>query len=175
MKSYPAWQKGGFEMDAQIANVQMIAFLETVIDNDLTDAMAVRSEAGAYFTSFEREPAEDGTVWTQIGEKVLVANASDGFIDYLVVSGCPEIYIGRLRAQRATLYEVVKISDIKTQHLLLSSMAKAWSTCDGYDPDWDGVPVSKDALHYSDDLAAAIQRGMPVSTASSGIIAGGWL
>lgn len=162
-------------MEIQIANAQMIKFLETVIDNDLADVVAITSEAGAYWSSFEREAAEDGTVWTQVGSKVLAANATPAFVDYLVVSGCPEIYAGRLRAHRATLSEVVQISDPKAQHLLLLSMARAWETCEGWDPDWDGIPVRKSAVHYSDDLADAVERGMPVGTASSGIIAGGWL
>ncbi|MET3718350.1 hypothetical protein [Arthrobacter sp. UYEF21] len=162
-------------MDIRIANEQMVAFLGLVIANDLADVLAIRSEAGAYWTSFEREPAEDGTVWTQVGTKVLVADGTPAFLDYLMISGCPEIYAGRLRAQRATLSEVAKICDINTKYLLLLSMARAWDNCDGFDPAWDGVPAFKSALHYSDDLADAIQRGMPAGTASSGIIAGGWL
>ncbi|WP_426938568.1 hypothetical protein ACQCSV_13495 [Pseudarthrobacter sp. S3] len=162
-------------MDVRVANEQMSAFLELVIANDLADVIAIRGEAGAYFSSFEREPAEDGTVWTQVGEKVLVANASDGFIDYLVVSGCPEIYAGRLRAQRATLSEVTKLEDARSQYLLLLSMARAWETCEGWDPAWESVPISKSSIHYTNDLADALERGMPIGAASSGIIAGGWL
>lgn len=80
-----------------------------------------------------------------------------------------------MRAQSATLSEVVKIGDPKAKYLLLLSMARAWETCEGWDPEWESVPIRKSAIHYSDDLADALERGMPDGAASSGIIAGGWL
>lgn len=162
-------------MDVRVANEQMVSFLELVIANDLANVVAIRREAGSFWESYDREPAEDGTAWTQIGEKVLVANGTPAFLDYLTVSGCPEIYAGRLRAQSATLSEVVKVSDVKAKYLLLLSMARAWDNCDGWDPDWDGVPISKAAIHYSYDLTDALDRGMPEDMARTGIIAGGWL
>ncbi|UZX02491.1 hypothetical protein F8G81_07565 [Arthrobacter sp. CDRTa11] len=162
-------------MDVRIANAQMVKFLGTALANDLADAVAIRREAGSYWEVLERESVKDGTAWTQIGSKILVADGSPEFVDYIVVSGCPDIYIRRMRAQSATLSEVVKIGDPKAKYLLLLSMARAWETCEGWDPEWESVPIRKSAIHYSDDLADALERGMPDGAASSGIIAGGWL
>lgn len=60
----------------ELRNAQMVKFLEAVLADDLADAVAVRREAGSYWEALEREPVEDGTAWTQIGSKILVADGS---------------------------------------------------------------------------------------------------